>query len=145
MYPLGTRVLATPKVLTLPETNSSPLKMDGWKMIHLLSGWPIFRGYVSFREGSSTTKFLPASTGCNWVTKSAEIGTSSCGPSWLHKLVCEVHVPLKTSLKKADYIILSLNLKWCLKLKKTSPLAWDHLLEHLYFWIFWRSEKGWMY
>ena len=28
----------------------SPLKMDGWKMSFLL-GWPIFRGYVCFREG----------------------------------------------------------------------------------------------
>ncbi len=36
--------------LTLPETNSSHLKMDGWKMNFLL-GRPIFRGYVSFREG----------------------------------------------------------------------------------------------
>jgi len=34
---------------TLPETNSSPLEMDGWKMYFLL-GWPIFRGYVSFRD-----------------------------------------------------------------------------------------------
>ena len=34
---------------TLPETNSSHLKMDGWKTSFLL-GWPIFRGYVSFRE-----------------------------------------------------------------------------------------------
>ena len=28
----------------------SPLKIDGWNTIFLL-GWPIFRGYVSFREG----------------------------------------------------------------------------------------------
>ena len=28
-----------------PETNSSPLKMDGWKM-NVLLGRPIFRGYV---------------------------------------------------------------------------------------------------
>ena len=28
---------------TLPETNSSHLKMDGWKTSFLL-GWPIFRG-----------------------------------------------------------------------------------------------------
>ena len=28
-----------------------PLKMDGWNTSFLL-GWPIFRGYVSFREGS---------------------------------------------------------------------------------------------
>ena len=35
---------------TLPETNSLPLKMDGWNTTFLL-GRPIFRGYVSFREG----------------------------------------------------------------------------------------------
>ena len=27
-----------------------PLKMDGWNTSFLL-GWPVFRGYVSFREG----------------------------------------------------------------------------------------------
>ena len=37
------------KTDTLPETNSSPLKMDGWNTTFLL-GRPIFRGYVSFRE-----------------------------------------------------------------------------------------------
>ena len=39
---------------TLPETNSSPLKMDGWKTI--LSFWKtLFSGAfaVSFREGKS--------------------------------------------------------------------------------------------
>ena len=35
---------------TLPETNSSHLKMDGWNTSFLL-GWPIFTGYVRFREG----------------------------------------------------------------------------------------------
>ena len=35
---------------TLPETNSGHLKMDDWKTSFLL-GRPIFRGYVSFREG----------------------------------------------------------------------------------------------
>ena len=39
---------------TLPETNSLPLKMDGWNTSFLL-GRPIFRGYVSFREGSYST------------------------------------------------------------------------------------------
>ena len=34
---------------TLPETNSSHLKMDDWNTTFLL-GWPIFRCYVSFRE-----------------------------------------------------------------------------------------------
>ena len=37
------------KTTTPPETNSSPLKMDGWNTSFLL-GRPIFRGYVSFRE-----------------------------------------------------------------------------------------------
>ena len=36
--------------ITLPETYSSHLKMGGWKTSFLL-GCPIFRGYVSFREG----------------------------------------------------------------------------------------------
>ena len=37
---------------TLPETNSSPLKIDGWKSIFLL-GFGLFSGAfaVSFREG----------------------------------------------------------------------------------------------
>ena len=30
-------------MITLPETNSSHLKMDGWNTSFLL-GWPIFRG-----------------------------------------------------------------------------------------------------
>ena len=34
---------------TLSETDSSHLKMDGWNISFLL-GWPIFRGYISFRE-----------------------------------------------------------------------------------------------
>ena len=39
------------KIATLPETNSSHLKMYGWKTTFLL-GRPSFRGYVSFREGT---------------------------------------------------------------------------------------------
>ena len=40
--------------ITLPETNSSHLKMDGWNTSFLL-GWPIFRcENVSFREGTHT-------------------------------------------------------------------------------------------
>ena len=35
---------------TLKLTASSHLKMDGWKIIFVL-GWPIFKRYVSFREG----------------------------------------------------------------------------------------------
>ena len=42
---------------TLPETNTSPLQMDGWNAI--ISYWgkrPIFRGEldVSFREGNDS-------------------------------------------------------------------------------------------
>ena len=38
------------RLYTLPETNSSPLKIGGWNT-SFLSGWPIFRGvFVSFRE-----------------------------------------------------------------------------------------------
>ena len=36
---------------TLPKASKSHLKINGWK-INFLLGWPIFRGYVSFREGS---------------------------------------------------------------------------------------------
>ena len=35
--------LARMIAITLPETNSSHLKMDGWNTSFLL-GWPIFRG-----------------------------------------------------------------------------------------------------
>ena len=36
-------------MITLPETNSLHMKMDGWNTSFLL-GWPIFRCYVSVRE-----------------------------------------------------------------------------------------------
>ena len=36
--------------ITLPETNSSHLRMDGWNTSFLWE-WRIFRGYVSFKEG----------------------------------------------------------------------------------------------
>ncbi len=39
---------------TLPKTNSLPLQMDGWNTTFLL-GRPIFRGYVSLREGMDLT------------------------------------------------------------------------------------------
>ena len=38
------------KVSSLKLT-AKALKMDGWNT-HFLLGWPIFRCYVSFREGS---------------------------------------------------------------------------------------------
>ena len=39
------------QIITLPETNSSHLKLDGWKTNFLLAHL-IFTGYVSFREGN---------------------------------------------------------------------------------------------
>ena len=39
---------------TLPDTTSSPLKINGWKMT-----LPIFRGHVSFREGEYRGLKLP--------------------------------------------------------------------------------------
>ena len=45
----GVIVPSSLKKNALPETNNSPLKMDGWNTTFLL-GWPIFRCYVSFRE-----------------------------------------------------------------------------------------------
>ncbi len=37
---------------------SSHLKMDGWNTSFLL-GWPIFRGYVSFRESTHAEPCMP--------------------------------------------------------------------------------------
>ena len=45
------QALFPPKLITLLQTNSSPLKIDGWKMNFLL-GNPKFKCYVSFREGT---------------------------------------------------------------------------------------------
>ncbi len=41
----------TPNIPSLKLT-FSPLKMDGWNTIVYFWGWPIFRCYVSFREGT---------------------------------------------------------------------------------------------
>ncbi len=42
---------------TLPETNSSHLKIDGWNTSFQL-GWPISRCYVRFRECKKTHQIL---------------------------------------------------------------------------------------
>ena len=55
--PTKTWKMKTLKYCTLPETNSSHLKMDGWNTTVLLRR-PIFRCYVSFREGKSI-RFSP--------------------------------------------------------------------------------------
>ena len=46
---------------SLPETNSLPLKINGWKMNFLfgsLLGWSMFRGYANFREGISVKEVV---------------------------------------------------------------------------------------
>ena len=50
--PIGSKEISEKKDfwLTLPETNSSPVKIDPWKRRFLLESIN-FRGYVSFREG----------------------------------------------------------------------------------------------
>ena len=54
--------------ITLPETNSSHLKMGGWKTSFLLE-CPIFRGYVSFREGNVDWFYSESSVVrlCDWI------------------------------------------------------------------------------
>ena len=44
-----TRHSAPEKTRDFPKWNI--LKINGWKMIHFLLGWQIFRGYGSFKEG----------------------------------------------------------------------------------------------
>ena len=43
---------------TLPETNKLHLKIDGWETTFLL-GWPIFKGYISFRESKLHFAIVP--------------------------------------------------------------------------------------
>ncbi len=66
---------------TLPKTNSSPLKMDGWNLSFFL-GLPIFRGYVSFSEGicvSKTARFLLVPSGQIHLKPDFWMGQFSCG------------------------------------------------------------------
>ncbi len=68
---------------TLPETNSSPLKMDGWNTTFLL-GRPIFRGYVSFREckpvrfNNVEVSFLKWNWIVHWCGCTVDIHTLHC-------------------------------------------------------------------
>ena len=50
---------------TLPETDKSHLKMDGWNTT-LLLGRPIFRCYVSFREGKFSNYHGSVEHGLVW-------------------------------------------------------------------------------
>ena len=52
------------EIPSLKLTASSPLEMDGWNTIFLL-GRPIFRGYVSFREGNLLEKLLAKNCICS--------------------------------------------------------------------------------
>ena len=54
--------------IILPETDSSHLKIDGWKMNFLL-GWPIFRAY-GFRECIFfENKTFPPNDDLKWSSK----------------------------------------------------------------------------
>ena len=71
---------------TLSETNSSHLKMDGWNTTFLL-GWPIFRCYVSFREG------MYFQENCS-VCRPSEVNTNSgccLGPVVVSTICFDVH------------------------------------------------------
>ena len=50
---------------TIPKTNSSPLKMDGWNTIYLPFGASkgLFSGAVGFREGKTWWDFFGVSFG----------------------------------------------------------------------------------
>ena len=67
--------------ITLPETNSSHLKLGGWKTSFLL-GCPIFRGYVSFREGKVDWFYSESSVVrlCDWIHP------ESAGSRWWQKI-----------------------------------------------------------
>ena len=58
-----------PHMNTPWKFNSSPLKMDGWKMSFLL-GFPIFRGYVKLRGGIWTWVALLKNRFCKTDTSS---------------------------------------------------------------------------
>ena len=56
---MGLNENGTPICFWYPlKFNSSNLKMDGRKTIFFLLGWPIFKGYVSFREGMGLSYLL---------------------------------------------------------------------------------------
>ena len=54
-----------------------PLKMDGWNTSFLL-GWPIFRGYVSFREGGNFFYFFEG-VEAEWMGLRLEISNPQTG------------------------------------------------------------------
>ena len=67
---------------TLPETNGLHLKIDGWNSSFLF-GWPIFRGYVSFRECRNREKArcTPPPHRFRWSPCSEVMGFPKL-PSW---------------------------------------------------------------
>ena len=90
---------------TLPETNSSPLKMDGLKM-NLLLGWPNFRSYVSFREGISIMSLDMEP----WWTRDLRddwrsFGVKTCSWNFTFKFDCWFHC-IECVFFKEDMIIM---------------------------------------
>ena len=67
----------------LSQTNSSPLKTNGWKIAFPFLGWSIFRGYVRFREGSSSKYLFVV---C-FVGRLMQTGTHDLTRGWLRDVV----------------------------------------------------------
>ena len=63
---------------TRPETNSSPLKIDGWKMNFLL-GWPSLRGLLLLISGKIfiTSMIFQLTSAAAWETNSSSARASS--------------------------------------------------------------------
>ena len=69
-----------PHMNTPWKFNSSPLKMDGWKMSFLL-GFPIFRGYVELRGGYINNK---SGKGAKvWSLQPSQVDPQKKWPSFL--------------------------------------------------------------
>ena len=54
-----------PKMVTLPETNSLPLKINGWKMIHFLLGFGIL---AEGHERSNLVEKLQNASHAEWAS-----------------------------------------------------------------------------
>ncbi len=104
---------------TLPETNSSPLKMDGWKISFLL-GWLNIERAVSFREGKFSDYHWNGISFQSWAIKSIKVEVTTWGNCW--------HEDVKM-LKKARPLIYEAtwpnmnSWKACFALQKVDILA----------------------
>ena len=82
--PCGFFFFAKKKTFTLPETNSSHLKIGHLKRKVVFQP-SIFRGYVSFREGIFVDIRPQTETLWNPLQKNADVLSKMAPPYWLHK------------------------------------------------------------